>query len=76
MSQNGQTHFKNLAAFTARFLKSDNFGTLCMKGLRLLLMFLERRSFGTCYAWGQITYLGETLWGTRGLETVTPCDTF
>ena len=39
-------------------------------------MFLERRSFGTCYAWGQITYLGETLWGTRGLETVTPCDTF
>ena len=22
MSQNGQTHFKNLAAFTARFLKS------------------------------------------------------
>ena len=34
MSQNGQTHFKNLAAFAARFLNvSDHFGTLCIKGL-------------------------------------------
>ena len=30
MSQNGQTHFKNLAANAAR---SDHFGTLCIKGL-------------------------------------------
>ena len=35
MAQNGQTHFKNLAAFAARFLKCVNhFGTLCIKGLR------------------------------------------
>ena len=27
-------HFKNLAAFAARFLKSDHFGTLCIKGLK------------------------------------------
>ena len=34
MSQNGQTHFKNLAAFPAKFLKPvDDFGTLCIKGL-------------------------------------------
>ena len=35
MSQNGQTHFKNPAANTARFLKCvcDHFGTLCIKGL-------------------------------------------
>ena len=32
MSQNGQTHFKNLAANAARFLSvSDHFGTLCIK---------------------------------------------
>ena len=37
MSQNGQTHFKNLAANTARFLNmSDHFGTLCIKGLRII----------------------------------------
>ena len=37
MSQNGQTHFKNLAANAARFLKcTDHFGTLCIKGLRKL----------------------------------------
>ena len=29
MSQNGQTHFKNLAANA-----HDHFGTLCIKGLR------------------------------------------
>ena len=35
MWQNGQTHFKNLAAFAARFLKcADHFGTLCIKGLK------------------------------------------
>ena len=34
MSQNGQTHFKNFAAFAARFLSVfDYFGTLCIKGL-------------------------------------------
>ena len=33
MSQNGQTHFKNLAGFAARFLKCVR--TLCMKGLKL-----------------------------------------
>ena len=34
MSQNGQTYFKNLATFAARFLKlSDHFETLCIKGL-------------------------------------------
>ena len=34
MSQNGQTHLKNLAAFAPRFLKvSDHFGILCIKGL-------------------------------------------
>ena len=31
MSQNGQTHFKNLAAFAI----SDHFGTLCTKGLKV-----------------------------------------
>ena len=35
MSQNGQTHFKNLAPFAARFLKYGwPFGTLCTEGLR------------------------------------------
>ena len=29
MSQNGQTHFKNLAAFV------DHFGTLCIKELQI-----------------------------------------
>ena len=34
MTQNGQTHFENLAAFAARFLSvSDHFGTLCIQGL-------------------------------------------
>ena len=33
MSQNGQTHFKNLAAFT------DHFGTLCIKGLIIVASF-------------------------------------
>ena len=35
MSSNGQTHFKNLAAFAARFLSVfDHFGTLCIKIFR------------------------------------------
>ena len=34
MPQNGQTHFKNLAANAARLLSvSNHFGTLCIKGL-------------------------------------------
>ena len=34
MSQNGQTHFENLAVFAARFLKwSNHFGTLSIEGL-------------------------------------------
>ena len=34
MSQNGQTNFKILAAFAARFLKCVwPFGALCIKGL-------------------------------------------
>ena len=38
MSQNGQTHFKNLAATAARFLKfSDHFGTLCIKELKAVI---------------------------------------
>ena len=45
MSQNGQTHFKNLAAFVVRFLKCvcDHFGTLCMKGLKNFLK--EKKGF-------------------------------
>ena len=39
MSQNGQTHFKNLAAFAARFQSmSDHFGTLCIKGLSVTIV--------------------------------------
>ena len=37
MSQNGQTRFKNLAAFAVGFLKCvlpDHFGTLYIKGLK------------------------------------------
>ena len=35
MFQNGQTHFKNLAAFASRFFKvCDHFGTLRIKGLK------------------------------------------
>ena len=38
MSENGQTHFKNLATNAARLLSvSDQFGTLCIKGLITLL---------------------------------------
>ena len=37
MSSNGQTHFKNLAAFAARFLSvSDHFTALRSKGLNAL----------------------------------------
>ena len=35
MSQNGQTHFKNVAAFKVCL---TIFGTLCIKGLRVLIM--------------------------------------
>ena len=38
MSQNGQTHFKNLAAFAATV--SDHFGTLCIKGLKACRVFI------------------------------------
>ena len=39
MSQNGQTHFKNLAALAARFLKCVwHFGALCIKGLKLKIL--------------------------------------
>ena len=38
MSQNGQTHFKNLAAFAATV--SDHFGTLCSKGLKACRVFI------------------------------------
>ena len=31
MSENGQTHFKNLTA------NADHFGTLCMKGIKLTI---------------------------------------
>ena len=42
MSENGQTHFKNLAAFAARFLNySDHFGTLCIKGLKAICTRME-----------------------------------
>ena len=35
MSQNGQTHFKNLAAF-------DHFGALCTKGLKVKKMSVPK----------------------------------
>ena len=44
MSQNGQTHFKNLAANAARFSSaSDRFGTLCIKwkDRTLILLIFE-----------------------------------
>ena len=34
MSQNGQTHFKNLGTIATRFCLSDHFGALCIKGWR------------------------------------------
>ena len=35
MSENGHTHFKNLAAFCCKIFKvSDHFGTLCIKGVK------------------------------------------
>ena len=46
MSQNGQTHFKNLASFAARFLKcAYHFGTLWIKGLKLLLIDSKLKRF-------------------------------
>ena len=42
MSQNSQTHFKNLAANPAKFSSvSDHFGTLCIKGLRQLFYAMK-----------------------------------
>ena len=38
MSQNGQTHIKNLAANAAKFLKCGHFGTLCIKGLKTKIL--------------------------------------
>ena len=40
------THFKNLAANAARFLNCvDHFGTLCIKGLRLIYSIKKDTSF-------------------------------
>ena len=41
MSQNGQTHFKNFAAFAARFLKCvwPFWDVKCIKGLNLCVFF-------------------------------------
>ena len=48
MSQNGKTHFKNLAAFAARFLNvSDHFGALCIKGLKVSNKWLLFMASGT-----------------------------
>ena len=42
MSQNNETHFKNLAANAARFLSVfDHFGTLCIKGLNLIKLWSQ-----------------------------------
>ena len=43
MPQNGQAHFKNLAANAAKIFKnlSDHFETLCMKGLSISDGFLR-----------------------------------
>ena len=45
MSQNGQTHFKNLAANCCMTFKlCDYFGTLCIKGLMLsLVIYLDEK---------------------------------
>ena len=37
MSQNGQTHFINLAANV-----SDHFGTLCIKAFKILILFTNQ----------------------------------
>ena len=48
MSQNGQTHFKNLAGNAARFQSvSDRFGTLCIKGLKDSKVVLISKSSGS-----------------------------
>ena len=38
MSQNGQTHFKNVAGFAAKSV-FDDFGTLCIKGLKTINVY-------------------------------------
>ena len=43
MSQYGQTHFKNPAAFAAKFCLSDHFGTLCIKGLKRFCKIMQKR---------------------------------
>ena len=54
--QIGQTHFKNLTAFAARFLKcvcvSDHFGTICSKGINFFLiahMISVQEGSGNCF---------------------------
>ena len=48
MFQNGQTHFKNLAAFSARLLSvSDDFGSSCIKGLKQKKNILPNGSFAS-----------------------------
>ena len=45
MAQNGQTHYKNLAAFAARFLKYVwPFWALCIKGLNHFCMYKYKLS--------------------------------
>ena len=57
MSQNGKAHFKNIAAFAARFLKSVSpFGDLCIKGL-------------IRYPWFEIILSDKTMkYSTKGVE--------
>ena len=59
MPRDGQTHFKNLAAFAARFLSmSGRFETLCMKWLS---GFLSRIFLNSFYAAGLFRYTLKTL---------------
>ena len=50
MSPNDQTHFKNLVANVARFLKSvsDHFGTSCIKGLKHVLIYFHEKTHNMC----------------------------
>ena len=50
MSPNDQTHFKNLVANVARFLKSvsDHFGTSCIKGLKHVLIYFHEKTHDMC----------------------------
>ena len=54
MSQNNETHFKNLAANAARFLSVfDHFGTLCIKGLNLIKLWSQIQGHVYC---GQFSF--------------------